>query len=209
MEDNKFTDLIKPFLNSIDDGSFFRKPLKWLYIVMSIINLVFPIYILYQAIDSGFFEYTDGKVTFFFILIWLVILAAGWFSFQLWWNRKDKVDTTTDKDDEFTATPAFAHLIQTTGEWVGSWIAVVGFFISLFLTLAFGSEASYLSRAMGVGFISVGYISAILMPIYGFVIIIFSRFMAEQFKALTTIANNTRKSKPAPETQEIEEIQEY
>lgn len=208
MEDNKFINLINPYLDSIDNGSFFRKPLKWLYIVIAIINLIFPIYILYQAIDSGFFEYTNGKQVFFFILIWLVILAAGCFSFQLWWNRKDKVDTSTDKDDEFTATPAFAHLIQTTGEWIGSWIAVVGFFISLFLTLAFGSEASYLSRAMGVGFINVGFISAILMPVYGFVIIIFSRFLAEQFKALTTIANNTRKSKATPETQEIEEIQE-
>lgn len=208
MEDNKFINLINPYLDSIDNGSFFRKPLKWLYIVIAIINLIFPIYILYQAIDSGFFEYTNGKQVFFFILIWLVILAAGCFSFQLWWNRKDKVDTSTDKDDEFTATPAFAHLIQTTGEWVGSWIAVVGFFISVFLTLAFGSEASYLSRAMGVGFINVGFISAILMPVYGFVIIIFSRFLAEQFKALTTIANNTCKSKATPETQEIEEIQE-
>lgn len=208
MEDNKFTDLIKPYLESIDNGSFFRKPLKWLYIVIAIINLGFPIYILYQAIDGGFFEYTDGKTTFFFILIWFVILIAGWLSFQLWWHRKEKVDTSTDEDDEFTATPAFSHLIQTTGEWVGSWIGVVGFFISLFLTLAFGSEASYLSRAMGVGFVSVGFISAILMPVYGFVVIIFSRFLAEQFKALTTIANNTRKSKATSEISEIEDLQE-
>ena len=198
MEENKFTDLIKPYLNSIDNGSFFRKPLKWLYMAMAVINLIFPIYILYQTISSGFFEYMSGKYIFFFILIWLIILAAGWLSFQLWWNRKDQVDTSTEKDDEFTATPAFAHLIQTTGEWVGSWIAVVGFFISLFLTLAFGSEASYLSEAMGVGFIGVGFLAVILMPVYGFVIIIFSRFLAEQFKALTTIANNTRKNKPAP-----------
>lgn len=209
MEENKLINLIKPYLDSIDNGSFFRKPLKWLYGVMAVINLIFPLYILYQAIDNGFFEFGDSKFIFFFILIWLVIAAAGWLSFQLWWNRKDKVDTSTEKDDEFTATPAFAHLIQTTGEWVGSWIAVVGFFVSLLLTLTFGSDASYLSQAMGVGFISVGFLSAILMPVYGFVIIIFSRFLAEQFKALTTIANNTRKSKPAPETQEVEEIKEY
>lgn len=191
MEENKFVDTIKPFLNYIDNGSFFRKPLKWLYAAIGVLNLLFPIYMLYKAIESGLFKLLEGKEIFFLLVVWLVIMIAGWLSFQLWWHRKENVYTSSSDDDEFVATPAFSHLVQTLGEWLGAWVAVVGFFISLILTIAFGNEAEFLGRALGIGFISYGFFAALMMPLYGFVIIIFSRFLAEQFKALTAIAKNT------------------
>jgi hypothetical protein len=40
----------------------------------------------------------------------------------------------------------------------------------------------------------VGFLSIILMPIYGFLIIVATRFLAEQFRALVSIANNTKKN---------------
>jgi len=39
-----------------------------------------------------------------------------------------------------------------------------------------------------------GWLFTILMPIYGFLIIVTTRFLAEQFRALASIANNTRKN---------------
>jgi hypothetical protein len=39
-----------------------------------------------------------------------------------------------------------------------------------------------------------GFLFIILMPIYGFLIIVATRFLAEQFRALSSIANNTRKN---------------
>lgn len=92
------------------------------------------------------------KLILAFILIWIIVAGLGWISFQLWWDRKDKVSTSSDEKDQFVATPVFSHFIQTMGEWLCVWI--------------------------GIG---------------GCLILVFTRFLAEQFRALASIANNTRK----------------
>lgn len=191
MEDNQFFTFIKPCLNFIDNGSFFRKPFKWLYTIFAALNILFPLYVLYEVIDNGLFD-MPGKIIFVVIVAWFIIAFASWIGFQLWWNRKDKVVGTSAEGDHFVATPVFSHFIQTLGEWLGIWIAIVGFGVSLLLMIL-GADSYSLSRVPGLSFVSAGFISAILMPVYGFLIIVFSRFLAEQFKALASIANNTRK----------------
>jgi hypothetical protein len=64
----------------------------------------------------GFFDNLGGQQIFAMILLWLAFLAAGWFSFRLWLNRMAKVGTLTSENDEFAATPGYAHFLQTTGE---------------------------------------------------------------------------------------------
>jgi hypothetical protein len=91
----------------------------------------------------------------------------------------------------------FAHFIQTFGEWIGTWIGIVGFFVALLAIL--GSDAVYLTAAIltaaiGVPFIQSGIASIILIPIYGFLIVVGSRFLAEMCRALASIANNTKKN---------------
>jgi len=92
------------------------------------------------------------------------------------------------------ATPVFSHLIQTIGEWLGTWIGIVGFSVALLTTLILGDEGYYLSRQLGLGFMKTGVLFIILMPVYGFLIIVATRFLAEQFRALSSIVNNTRKN---------------
>ena len=191
--DNPFFNLFKPFFDYIDNGKLFRKPYGWLYAVIAVLNLLFPFFVLYQVIAEKLFSYMPGKYIFVFILVLIILLAAGWFSFQLWWNRKSKVENLTEESDEFVGIPVFSHLIQTAGEWLGSYIAIVGCLISLLVSLILGAEAGALSGIPGLSFfVSASFAGIVLMPLYGFIIIGLSRFIAEQARALASIANNTK-----------------
>lgn len=190
--DNKFFTFIKPYLSFIDNGNFFRKPFSWLYILLASANLIIPVYLLYKAIDNNVFD-TPAKFVIVFILIWLIIAIASWVSFQLWWDRKSKVMETSNKGDEFLATPVFSHFIQTLGEWIGTWVGIVGSLSALLATIILGDQDYYLSTLIGLDFFKSGYTSIVLMIIYGFLIIVITRFLAEQFRVLAVIANNTKK----------------
>ncbi len=191
--ENKFFTFIKPYLSFIDNGHLYRKPFSWLYMLLAIVNLILPIYIFYKAADNNIFD-APAKLVIVFLLVWVIIAFASWLSFQLWWDRKTKVTSTSVEGDEFVATPVFSHLIQTLGEWLGTWIGIVGFSVALLATLILGDEAYYLSYQIGIPFLETGFLFIILMPIYGFLIIVVTRFLAEQFRALSSIANNTRKN---------------
>ncbi len=188
---NRFFTFIAPYLTFIDNGKIFRNPFSWLYSIIAVINLILPFYILYKAIDNNIFR-APGKFVFVFILVWITILIASWIGFQIWWNRKTKVLTSSAIGDDFIATPVFSHFIQTLGEWLGTWIGLVGFVFALLATIFLGQQGMMISRQLGMGFLNVGLLSIILMPIYGFIIIVASRFLAEQFRALAAIANNTK-----------------
>ena len=190
---NKFFTFITPYLNFIDRGDIFRKPFSWLYVLYAIINLLVPFITLFWAIEKNIFEYGDSKVLMIFFFNWIVIVFASWVSFQLWWDRRIKVTQTTIEGDEFLATPVFSHFVQTLGEWIGTWVGIVGTAISLSFTIFMGDIGSYYMQDLGIPFFEAGITSIILMPIYGFLIIVFGRFLAETFRALSSIANNTKK----------------
>jgi len=191
MKDTFFT-FLKPYLNFIDQGKIYREPFYWLYQLLAVLNLIFPLYVLFLAIDNNLFD-AGAKFVITFLLIWIILVLAGWFSFQIWWDRKDNVTKISSENDHFAATPVFSHFIQTSGEWFGTWIAIVGFGTALITTLFLGDEARLFARATGLGFLGTGFVSIFLMPVYGFLVLVGSRFLAEQFRAIAAIANNTRK----------------
>lgn len=194
---NKFFTFIKPYLSFIDNGHLYRKPFSWLYAIFAIINLIFPLYALKMAFDNNFFDNpfdNPAKEIILVLLLWIIIAFASWVSFQLLWDRKSKILDTSIEGDDFVATLVFSHLIQTIGEWLGTWIGIVGFVTALLTTIILGEEAHYfLLRSIGIYFLQSGWLAIVLMPIYGFLIIVATRFLAEQFRALASIANNTRK----------------
>lgn len=202
--DNKFFTFIKPYLSFIDNGNLYRKPFRWLYELLAIVNLILPILVFYYAIDNDIFDATT-KLIIVFLIIWIIFAFSSWVSFQILWNRRMKVLNTSAKGDEFVVIPVFSHLIQTLGEFLGTWIGIVGFGIVLFSTIILGEESDYLSQLIGqptfmsnVIFFNLkliyNFLLIILMPICGFLIIVASRFMAELFRALSSIANNTKKN---------------
>ncbi len=192
-KEGKFYTTIRPYLQFIDSGMMFRTPFSWMYVFMSIFNLLIPIYMLFEAWQKDIYNVLPFKYTIVFIIILLLISVVSWLGFQIWWNRKYDVVHNYSEGDEFVATPVFAHFVQTLGEWLGTWIGVVGFSVSLVATLLLGTEGKYMLQAVGLDFMETGFLFALLMPVYGFLIIVFSRFLAEQFRAMSTIANNTKR----------------
>lgn len=189
--DNKFFTFIRPYLGYIDSGKMFRQPIGYVYLALAIINALLPLYIMYQAADHDVFE-APAKVVVVFLILWLIIAAAGWVSFQLWWDRKSKVNETSSEGDEFVAIPVYSHFVQTAGEWAGTWFAVVGFFFGIFTELV--EESRMIGSFIPGGFLRGGGIeSAIISVITGYLIIVLSRAAAEMLRAIVSIANNTRK----------------
>lgn len=201
---------IKLYLSFIDYGHIFRKPFSLLYTLMAIINLIFPFYLiifqikLYLELKTGMAEinkYTvfdsDNKIIISIILGWIVIAFASWVSFQLWWDRKTKIIFSSNENDEFVATPVFSHLLQTFGEWIGTWIGIVGFCLIVLYNIIHGQYGTYLSYEFFEIRIISEYLRSdwtygLLMPFFGFLVIFLTRLLAEQIKALSVIANNTK-----------------
>lgn len=127
-------------------------------------------------------------------LLFLCWLWDGWISFQIWWNRKNRIMQSSKQGDDFIAIPVFSDFIQTAGEWAGTWIAVVGGLLSLLLSLILGDDMFLMNRALGFGFLDFSFMGIVLFPIYGFLIVIVARVVAEVYRALAAIANNTKKS---------------
>lgn len=197
---NMFVSFIKPFLGSIDNGSFFRKVFEWLYIIIAALNIAFPFYLLFKAIDSGIFK-APGKFVLIFIVLWLIIALLGWFGFQLWWNRKEKVNQSSYAGAEFVATPVYSHFIQTSGEWYGVVVGVLGFItglLSLLLDNGYGYYGYniYPDTMIPMPRLMVTDWKMMLWgPLLGFFIVFVFRFFSEFIKALAVIANNTKNNK--------------
>ncbi|MEJ5307008.1 MAG: hypothetical protein WHT27_01745 [candidate division WOR-3 bacterium] len=190
---NKFFAFINPYLKFIDNGDFFKKPFLWLYTFLALVNLIVPIYILYVAIDNKIFD-GGAKYVFIFLTVWLIITFASWVSFQLWWDRRFKVVSISKIGDDFVVIPIFSHFLQTVGEWIGTWLGIVGFLSSLLVSLILGEEGSYFMQSLKLDFLSLNFVFIVLMPVISFLIIIVTRFLSEQFKAIAMIANNTKKN---------------
>jgi hypothetical protein len=185
LTDNPFFTFSKPYLDFIGGGKFFGL----IYIVMAIISLILPIAIIIMAANSGIFDY-GGKYVAAFIFSWLVIAFACWIGFQLWLDRKSKVKAIAAS--EFIATPILSELLQTFGEWAGTLIGIIGAGVGVIGSMVLGEEVGYLFEAIGLGFMGFGVMAIAAGPLIGFFLIIISRFIAEQFRILAALANNTK-----------------
>jgi hypothetical protein len=179
-----------PIFNSIDSGTFFKRPFAWLYILMAILNWFVPVYFIIKLSDNNYlFEEGNSIILIGVTLLVLGSLIGSWLGFQLWWHRKGKLKETSSNGDEFVATPIFAHLFQTIGEWIGIWLFTIGVVVG-FAALIGSSDVSY---ALGLGALTdFGFAAILIAPLASFFVILIFRFLAEQFRALAAIGNNTR-----------------
>lgn len=186
---NKFFTFAEPFISKIDGGQFFKKPFRWLYIILAILNILVPIYVLYKFIDEEVFN----QVGFSAVVVFLFWTFAFWMGFQLWWDRKSKINKYVNSGDEFLAIPVFSHFIQTLGEWFGIVFGIIS--VGIGFAFLFSDKAWYLTKGIDIPFFAgnQGALMIIIGPVYAFFVVVFTRFIAESIRALASIANNTKK----------------
>jgi len=194
---NTFVSFLNPFLGAIDNGSFFRRVFGWVYLIIAGLNILLPFYVLFKAIENDVFK-SEGRLVLAFLVLWLALAILCWFGFQLWWNRRAKVNESSYSGAEFVATPVLAHFIQTIGEWYGVIVGVMGFLIGLLALFFGGANSSYYEGGIDDSYLFIpflpdaGWQLIFLGPIGGFLIVFLFRFFSEAIKALTVIANNTK-----------------
>lgn len=189
-----FVSFLKPVLDFVDSGKFFKKPFSFLYGFIAIYNFLLPFYFFYNGIVEGFFK-LEFKPQLAFYLILFVSIAFGWFGFMLWWNRISSLEAVTSENSEFVATPVLSHYVQTIGEWLGLTMVLCGFFIPLITHFLVKWEfmiARFVPWPFSF-FIGYDWYYCFIFPFGGFFTVLFFRFFSEQVKAIATIANNTKK----------------
>jgi len=189
---NKITKYLKRLLNTgkifaelNDNGELFKKPLKWIFVLMAILNLLVPFYVIFNLFkmtpEIGFVEFLT------ILLAAIILLFAGWAGFQLWWTRKNKVEKITKETDDFVAIPVVSYILRTVGEWVSLLVMIIGVGIGILTTL-FNVKIPTLVDGSETGILMI--ISA---PIIALVILITVRFISELSSVATATANNTKK----------------
>jgi hypothetical protein len=183
--DKPFFTFSMPYVNYVQRGAFF----SLFYYIMAVINVIFPFYILGKAIDLGVFK-GPARMVFAFIFSWLVIVFASWIGMQISLNGRKR--TKVLESSEFVAIPMFADIFQTLGEWLGTFIGIIGAGVGIIATLFLGDESRYLFQAIGLNSFAIGGLIIIVGPVIGFFIIILFRVIAEQTKLFVAFVNNTK-----------------
>jgi hypothetical protein len=184
MDKSPFFVFSKPYMDFIGKGKIFG----FVYFIMAAINLIIPFAVIYKTIDSGVFRALSAKHVFAIIFAWLVVAFACWIGFQIWWIRRIKITDSSSVD--FIATTSFSEILQTSGEWLGTLIGIIGAGVGLITLIFLGNDALF--RMIGLGFLNFGPLVIFVGPIIGFFIIIFFRFLAEQLRLFASLVNNTK-----------------
>lgn len=171
-------------IDFVDSGRFFRNPFKWIYYLIGIANFAIPFMLITNLINQS--KWMDGKTIFMLVLLAIFSLAVAFITCYWWFKRGNSLTVDAKAGSRFVAIPMIANITQTAGEVAGIWVGVFGFLVVLVSLLFAGSyELNEVSFGYGIW-------GLVIYPIFGYLIVLFSRFLAELYLALASIANNTR-----------------
>jgi len=143
--------------------------------------------------DSDILRDSGPRVITAFVISWLVLAFACWVGFQLWWTRK--LNLRRFESADFIATPVISEILQTTGEWIGTLSGIIGIGVGLTFTIFLWGFPKFYTGFESILFQTVSEIGPYLIiggPVMGFVIILIFRFIAEQIRIISSIANSTK-----------------
>ena len=175
--DRRVDSTVSGWARYIDNGSFFKDPISIIYRLIAFITMIFPLYLLLKAYDSGFLSsHTEGKLLALALMLIFLAVPICWVSGSIWWYRSRELSTITKGNSYFVTTPIFAHLLRTCGEAYGMLFCVLGCVVNVFLSI-FDVDL-FLFR-----FIDYGTKGVIMCPLVGYFIIIITRFLSELIQA--------------------------
>lgn len=196
-------------LNYIDNGTFFRDPMKLLYVIFGIVGFAAPLVYVYYIYDEwnhlipSFLD-TWPKMTLglTYILIFVYLVAIAYAHLVFWLHRKDKLHQTVRVGDKIVAIPIYADFIQCAGEAAGIFPAlallgsyIVAFLIGLlngfkFMNYGVNDFGDYLEAV--VVLIIAFVLLAIACFIIGYLIILVAHVVSEKLRIKAMIANDVR-----------------
>lgn len=199
--------LLNRLLSQIDCGKFFIVPMRWLYILLAWINFLAPLallYYYYQLIDSGILRFVDGwpkmMGILFCVVFFILVLALAYGNYLFWQNRCAKLDKVVSEGEEMVAIPLISDLVKSLGEIGGINMAVVGpSFVILVYLFAVLTGVDALGWVSGDKYVEIVFKGLLIVALYvvvsiviGFLIVLLTRFLAEQIRLLVRISNDVR-----------------
>lgn len=189
--------VIDKIVEEVDGANFFREPVVYLYRAIGVLNLLLFfgfVYVLfrdndgYGSIWSITQQYTSGSFVNKIVALLLFALVSV-FSLLFWINRSNSLRSKVQNGSDIVVIPIVADFVQTAAEWYGLTIAIfapitlayIGVIGQLFVT-----TSHYFDTLLGC----IGLI--VVCEIVAYVIISIGHFLAENMRAIATIANNVR-----------------
>ena len=160
--------IVKPYLGFIDTNVLFKKPISCLFAIVSLLS---PVYFLMQIFQYEVLKSGSAKLIIACILVFLFFAFAGVFGALIWWHRR----ITRDEGPKWY--PNFRRFIQTTGECMGTFIAITVFGSVLILMLFFRDEAYLITSFIPLSLPPLEITHALFGPVAGFIIIIVTKIL--------------------------------
>jgi len=141
------------YTKSTDSGSLYRKPVKWIYLVIGYLHYIFPLIVLFLALSwlvkipelgwktlasdhvpglekcEAFFRGTGmtilGIVT--LVLSFVLLFSIAYMAVKFWKDRGDRYDRIMNAggQTEFQLLPLTINFIRSKGEWQGLMVALL------------------------------------------------------------------------------------
>lgn len=198
---------LEQYLGYIDDGRFFREPLKILYIIFGILPVSVPLFYLYTLVDDwdSMVGYSEGWTKFTIVvavlLIFVWLLAMAYCAFVYWMQRKNDLHHTIRVGEKIVAIPTLAHVVKCMGESYALVISlsVVGVYVILYV-VSFLNGFSFFYYDPTVGeFLKCAVLGIVLFAVLLLGLFVFSYFVvlgahtiSEKLLVKAMIANDVR-----------------
>lgn len=173
---NKFFNSIHNFFDYLDSALFFRHVFLGIYYLIALVCVVGALLLTLNT--SSIIGYSANA--FIKVLTVIIILFFGFIGIFYWIEKAKKLKVILKKDDDIIVIPLVADLTKNIGDFAGIVVGVGGFII--FFLIAIFSSAPFLP--------SLG--TALAALLIGFLIMVSFRLITELYKAIASIANNTK-----------------
>jgi hypothetical protein len=183
-----------PFLRRISDGKFFRSAFPIFFrgcAVLAALGALYGSYLLWRTVnrEMGFNGFLALALT------QLLLLALGLVAVNVLLVRAE--DAKAVKETEGIVTPMVAIALRALGEVLGAAQVIGGVAIAVLGWLNEGWAAQRIFGPFWLAKPTDGVLAILLGFLYGFAVLAFFYFVAEQASALWAVERNTRRSRSA------------
>lgn len=188
-----FKQYIDKVMNCIDNGSFFREPMVYIYRAIGVLYfLSFFALLLYMSYICKNLAFLDDLLSIKINLVVVLIIAfvACVFALLFWINRSNKLRHRIPNGGDMIIMPIVADFIQSSNEILGLTIMIFGSILSIYFGFIGQLFLKYLEGYFYIAIFCL--LSVIGFNIIGYVIITIGHFLGENIRAIATITNNVK-----------------